>query len=76
MMEYYDIGLVGFFVFMFMVLLGTVVIFLLVWFVERKVKQPTAYLSKTPLEILKERYARGEISKKELDEMKKELSRD
>ena len=42
-------------------------------FVDKKMK-PLSSSNKTPLEMLKERYAKGEISKKEYVEMKKEIA--
>jgi uncharacterized membrane protein len=77
MMEYYNGGLIGFFGFMLMILLGAAVIFLLVWFVEKRIKRPVNYSSdKAALGILKVRYAKGEISRKEYSEMKSELLRE
>ena len=76
MMGYTDFGNVtAFIIFMLMILLGAAVIWLMVWFVEKKIKQPVTSFP-APLEILKERYAKGEISKKEYAVMKIELSRE
>ncbi len=68
-MVYTNIGLFGFFGFMFMIIFVTASIFLIVWFVQKAIKP----LDKTSLEILKERFAKGELSKKEFFEMKSEL---
>lgn len=46
------------------------IILLLIRFVVRRDKDP---IEKTALEILKERYARGEISKEEFDRKKKDI---
>ncbi len=50
------------------------IIFLLIYVVLRETKGEVNK-EKTPLEILKERYARGEISEEEYRRMKEELER-
>ena len=57
--------------------IGPAIMILVIWFIVKTINQsnyqqrPT---EKTPLDILKERYARGEIDKKEFEEKKKDLS--
>lgn len=58
-------------------LIGIVLIVLVVWFIVRAVNQGN-YAQRPPeksaLDILKDRYARGEIDKKEFEEKTKDLS--
>lgn len=56
--------------FWFILLAGVVA--LIVWLIIRSTR--TAGVRESPLDILKKRYARGEISKKEFEEMKRNLS--
>lgn len=49
------------------------VVLLVVWFV-RTAGKTTSESSQSPLDILKVRYAKGEISKEQFEEMKRELS--
>ena len=56
----------------FMVLFWGAVIWLIIWLIN-KGQNNCKKIHRTPLEIAKERYAKGEISKKEFDYMKKEL---
>lgn len=66
----------GWFMGIGMALFWGVVILLLVlavrWVVNRG-KTPPGPVPQTPLEILKGRYARGEISQEEFEKMKREL---
>ncbi len=55
----------------FWILLFAAVIFLIVWIVYKFGIKKTA--SEIPLNILKKRFAKGEITKKEFDDMKKEM---
>src|SRR3989338_4122959 len=55
----------------FWVLLFAAAIFLIVWIIHRFGIKNTA--SETPLNILRKRFAKGEITKKEFEVMKKEL---
>ena len=55
----------------FWILLFAAVIFLIVWIVYRFGIKKAA--SEIPLNILKKRFAKGEITKKEFDDMKKEI---
>ena len=55
----------------FWILLFAAIIFLIVWIIHRFRMKKTA--SETPLNILRKRFAKGEITKKEFEDMKKEL---
>src|SRR3989344_4635386 len=55
----------------FWILLFAAVIFLIVWIIHRFGIKKTA--SETPLNILKKRFAKGEITKKDFEERKKDL---
>ena len=55
----------------FWILLFAVVIFLIMWIIHRFGMKKTA--SDTPLNILRKRFAKGEMTKKEFKNMKKEL---
>ncbi len=58
-----------------MVIFWIAIIFFIVWLVrETKSRNADASLSKSALDILKERYAKGEIDKREFDEKKKDLN--
>ncbi len=76
MMGYYDFGYgMGLFGWIMMVLFWGAVIWLIVWLVNQNRNPEKNYSNKTAYEILKERYAKGEISKKEYNEIKKEIGK-
>lgn len=64
------VGLLFMFLFWILIIFGVVYLIRSVGF-QRKEGQ---FVEKTPLQILQERYAKGEIDKKEYEEKKKELS--
>lgn len=79
MMGYYNYGYgMGFFGIFFMALFWIGVIWFIVWLVRHSKMLENTNISpqeKNPIQILKERYAKGEINKKEFDEMKKDIER-
>ena len=60
----------GFMWIIFLVVIGFAIYFL---FQTQKTKNPDDSVMETPLDILKKRYAKGEIDKEEFDRKKKDL---
>jgi putative membrane protein len=56
------------------ILFWAAVIALVFWFVRRSAAGPASHGSRPALDIAKERYARGEITKEQFDQIKKDLS--
>ena len=56
-----------------MVVLWGGIIGVIVWGINRLVRHNNQVTRQTPLEIAKERYARGEITRKEFEQIKKDL---
>lgn len=57
-------------------IIGVAVMIVIIWFVVKAVNQNNSSQmppSRSPLDILKERYAKGEIDKTEFEERKKDL---
>lgn len=75
MMNYYNSGYYDLFPFhfsgmIFMILFWGLIIYGLFQLFK---KTPTSHRHQDPLDILKERYAKGEITKEEFDSIKKDL---
>jgi|GEM_PF-6148960 len=66
----------AFFGFMFMIFFGTAVIWLLVWFVEKRIIPKWRHPENDPINIIDQRYAKGELSKEEHSRAKRELTRE
>lgn len=60
--------------FMMMLLFLAVVVLAYLAFRKQPESRPAEFSGATPLEILKRRYAKGEITKEQFDEMKKDIS--
>ncbi len=58
----------------FVILFWIIIIAVVVWLIKEN-KLSSIFKQKDALEIIKERYANGEISKTKYEEMKKELKR-
>lgn len=59
-----------------MIIFWGIIIFLIVWGVKKLTEHRggATYEHRSPLDIAKERYARGEISKEQFEQIKKDLS--
>ena len=47
---------------------------LIIWGITKLARRDSSAIKHDPLEVAKERYARGEITKKEFEQLKKDLS--
>ncbi len=58
-------------------IIGLIIIVAIIWFISKSANQSNTSgrsVSKSALDILNERYARGEIDKNEFEKMKKDIS--
>ena len=62
-----------FFMLIFWIIIIVGIVFLVVWLVNQNTRKTPPSSEKSALDILKERYARGEIRKEEFEEKKKGL---
>ena len=58
---------------LWMIVFWAAVIWFIVWLVRKESCHVAEHKSESPLEVLKLRYAKGEITKKQFDEMKNEI---
>lgn len=66
-------GMIFMFIFWILVIIGLV--FLIKWLIQSTKKEPeSAHSSSRAIDILKERYAKGEINKEEFEEKKRVLA--
>lgn len=70
----YGGGIWMFLNFLLWILIIIGVILLIVWLVRQPGRYPRGREEETAVEILKKRYARGEISKEDYDRMRKDIS--
>lgn len=70
----YGGGMWMFFHFIFWIMVVAGVILLIVWIVRQTGRRPGGNAEETALDILKKRYARGEITKEEYEKIKKDIS--
>jgi putative membrane protein len=59
----------------FMMFITLIVIGIIIYFLVKYSKENYKEEKETPIEILKKRYAKGEITKEKFEEMKKELEK-
>jgi putative membrane protein len=71
MMGFGSFGMIFGFIFFIAVIVG--IVFLIVWLVKRFGNATTDKTSYRSTDILKERYAKGEITKEQFDNMAKDL---
>ena len=70
-MMYYGFGYGGMFIWIiFLIVIGFLIYFIIK---AQKTKSQTPTQNESPLDILKRRYAKGEIAKEEYERMKKDL---
>ena len=70
---HYDTGM-GWWMIAWMVVFWGVLIALIVWGIRKLTERGDSTRKQDPLNVVKERYARGEITKEEFEQLKKDLS--
>ncbi|MBI5634552.1 MAG: SHOCT domain-containing protein [Nitrospirae bacterium] len=69
----YGGGMWMFFHFIFWILVIIGVVLLIVWIVRQPHRYERGHGEESPLDVLRKRYARGEISKEEFERIKKDI---